>query len=225
MRPVRLLLAATLIVAGCSGGDDPSGTPAPAPAESSSAPEDAPAADEESESSGDGEADLEDVGEIEVDRGLLSVEITFPADFIGEDDPVAYTDEVAADQGIEWGERTVNPDGSVTVKMSRTEHNRLMDDLRVGFDEALASFPDDSESIKSASANRDYDVFEIVVDRGAFESSMDGFATQFGIALYAGFYAIFNGDDPQETRFEIRYIDEATGEVFETVVSPDDFQE
>lgn len=221
MRHVRVLLAAALVIAGCSGADAPSDDAAPA---ASTPASDTSDGGDDSGGTSDGEPDLEDVGEIEVDRGLLSVEITLPADFIGDDDPVAYTDGIASEIGIDWSDRTVNPDGSVTVKLSRAEHGRLMDELRAGFDEALLAMPDSYESVQSATANRDYDRFEVVVDRAAFESSFDGFVS-LEILLYAGFYGIFNGDDPESARLEIEFIDAATGEVFDTRVAPDDFQD
>ena len=233
MRHIHLLLAAALVVSGCSGGDEASEGAAPAEPPAASAPASNSPAEDESADAGDGGAetdssldtsDLDSVGDIEVDRGLFSVEITFPADFLGEDDPVEFTDGIAAEQGIEWGEQTVNPDGSVTVKMSRGEHEQLMDGLRDAFDESLGAMPSNYESVQSATANRDYDEFDIVVDRAAFESSFDGFVS-FEILLTAGIFGIFNGDDPDNARLEIRFADAATGEVFDTLIAPDDFQE
>ena len=165
----------------------------------------------------------EDGGGIEVDRGLLSVEITIPASLAGEGDLNELIAEFAA-EGIDVSDARRNPDGSVTYKMSRGDHGRLLTSLRNSFTEGFKESSEEFESVQSISSNNDLTKFEITVDREAFENSFDGFVS-FVPLFAAGIYAAFDGRDPEGMRVEINYVDSATGQVFETVVAPDDFED
>jgi len=165
----------------------------------------------------------EDGGGIEVNRGLLSVEITIPASLAGEGDLDEFIAEFAA-EGIDVSDARRNPDGSVTYKMSRGDHGRLLTSLRNSFTEGFKESSEEFESVQSISSNNDLTKFEITVDREAFENSFDGFVS-FVPLFAAGIYAAFDGRDPEGMRVEINYVDSATGQVFETVVAPDDFED
>lgn len=92
-----------------------------------------PSADSEIESEIESEVDQdvrpsddefsEDKSSIEVDKGILNVEITLPASmFEGQD--IDETIEEAKKDGIK--EAVKHDDGSVTYKMSRSKHNEMM---------------------------------------------------------------------------------------------------
>ena len=167
------------------------------------------------------DSEIDSLGDINVDRGLLTVEITIPADLASDTDDL-LTD--FSEMGIGLSDLTVNSDGSVTYRISRGDHRRLMAELRQDLREAFDDAVDEYDSVRSITSNNDFTRFEIVVDRPGFENSFDGFVV-IAIMISASFYAIFDGIDTDDMRFEMNFVDESTGEVFETVIAPDDFDE
>lgn len=224
MRLTSALLALALVVSACSGGDAPEASVAPQESAGieASPPNGPTLGGEDSEPDGD-LSELEAVGDVEVDRGLLSVEVTIPASLAEEAD----IDQVVADfadEGIRITDAQRNPDGSVTYKMSRADHRRLLSSLRESFEESFEETSADFPSVQSITSNNDLTRFRMVVDRSAFENSFDGFAV-FIPLFAAGIYAAFDGRDPEGMRIEIDYVDASTGQVYDTFVAPDDLQD
>lgn len=156
---------------------------------------------------------------IDVDQGLLSVEITIPASFFEGQD----MDEVIADakeDGV--GEAVVNDDGSVTYRMSRLAYNRMMDELRDSLMEMVeeTKTSGDFPSIQDIRHNRSFTEFTLVVDQEAYENSFDGFAA-LGLGMAAAFYQVFDGVAPEDIKVTISMQNADTGEVFDSVVYPD----
>jgi len=58
------------------------------------------------------------------------------------------------------------------------------------------------------------------VDRAAYENSFDGFAA-LGLGLQGMFYQAFDGVPSDKLKVTINIQDESTGEIFNTVVYPD----
>lgn len=210
-------VAFTLIVSGCAATSTPQTTV--------TADEVAPTSDASIESDQDaGEVDeLEAIGDIEVDRNLLTVEVTIPASLVDETDIDELIAEFAA-TGISIRDAQRNADGSVTYRMSRVDHRRLLSELRASFEESFDEAAVDFPSVQAITFNTDVTRFRIVVDRPAFENSFDGFIV-FLPLFAAGFYAAFDGRDPEGMRIEIDYVDFATGQVFDTFIAPDDLPE
>jgi hypothetical protein len=220
MRTTAILTVLALVAGACGSTDEPD-TASAAPAAVQPAD-----AGEQREPGGDTEGDLselEAIGDVEVERGLLSVEVTIPADLAGEADLDGLVAEMAA-EGISIADARRNPDGSVTYKMSRGDHRRLLGSLRDSFKESFEEVPDDFPSIRSITFNDDLTRFRMTVDRPAFENSFDGFVV-FLPLFAAGIYAAFDGRDPEGMRIEIDYVDVATGQVYDTFVAPDDLQD
>jgi len=156
---------------------------------------------------------------LQVDKGLLNVEITLPASFFeGED-----IDQVIADakaDGIK--EATKNSDGSVTYKMTKSKHKELMSELEEGLVESLEEMKNGSDfpSIKEITYNKSFTEYTLIVDKEAYENSFDAFATM-GLGMTGAYYQIFNGEDPDEYQVKITVKDEATGENISEVIYPD----
>jgi hypothetical protein len=223
-RTAAAALAVTLALSACTADND---TTVTADDTQAAAPDTDDDLDASEDSAGNGMGDdasfdeLEELGDVEVDRGLLNVEVTIPAGFFDEADMDQVLAEAEAD-GIR--EATVNDDGSVTYRMSRAQHRQLMAEMRDEVTAGLRELADDFDSIEEVIHNRDLTRIEMVVDRAAFENSFDGFAI-FGIGIITGFYHLFNGSDPDGYRVTIEVVDQATGETFDTTVIPDDFED
>ncbi len=184
-----------LIVSGCSD----SGTPA----------------EESNDSAGAGDT-------VEVEKGLFDVTVTLPAAMIEADDIEATIAE-AKKNGVK--EVVVNEDGSLTYKMSKSTHSNMMRELRKSFDETAAEIitGEDFVSIKEIKANEDLTSIVLIVEKEAYEKSLDGFAS-FGLALVAMYYQLFDGVQEGDISVTINIEDFNTGEVFNTIIYPDAFK-
>lgn len=157
-------------------------------------------------------------GGVEVDKNLLSVEVSLPASFFEGQS----AEDIVADAKEEGIEVTANDDGSYTYKMSKSEHKKLMDEMSNELDKSTADMVSsgDYPSIKDISYNKDFTKFTMVVEKEAYENSMDGFAS-LGLGMAGMMYQLFDGADPDDYSVSISVEDEASGEVISEVVYPD----
>lgn len=163
---------------------------------------------------------------VEVDKKLLSVEVTLPA-FLFEGEEEVDVDQVIADAKAEGIDKvTYNEDGSFTYKMSKAKHKELMEEMEK---ELIASVDEmtnsgDLPSIQDIKYNKSFSEFTMIVDRNAFENSFDGFAV-LGIGLSGMMYQLFDGVDPEDYEVIINIEDIETGEVFDSVILPEGLEE
>lgn len=157
---------------------------------------------------------------IEVDKGLLNVEITLPASlFQGRE-----IDEVIEEAKAEGAkEVTQNSDGSLTYKMSKNEHKKVLSEMGDSIEQTMEEMKisEDFVSIQDVKANKSYSEFTMVVDRAKFENSFDGIAT-LALGATGMYYQAFNGVNAEEAKVTIHFEDADTGETFNTTVFPDD---
>lgn len=167
-------------------------------------------------------SDSEESG-IEVDKGLLNVEITLPKMFF-EDEELADIEEQMEDS--HEANVTKNDDGSLTIKMSKKEHKQLMSDMQEEFVDTIKQMieAEDYPTIKDISYNRNMTELSIVVNKEEFENSFDGFAL-FSLGFTGLFYQIFNGKDIEKEKVTMKLIDEETTEEFEELIFPDVFDD
>ena len=159
---------------------------------------------------------------IEVDKGLLNVEITLP-EMLFEEDNMDDVVERAKEDGAK--EVKKNDDGSVTFKMSKKDHKKMMEEMKEDVAESLDEIKKDDAftSIKDITYNKDFSDITLVVDKETYENSFDGFAI-FGIGLTSTFYHVFDGENPEKIKIQLNIEDEASGEVFEEVILPEDLE-
>ena len=228
-KELAILTAAALIatLTACGGGGAASASSSSASSE---------AASTEATSAADSN------GQMEIDKKLLTVEITLPASMFSDGTDTEDENE-SAEVGLEAGETEdktpeeyceemrgedgvidahTNADGSVTLIMTKAKHKELMDEMKASIEESLAegraenNFP----SIKEELYNDDLTEFIIKVNREQFEGSFDAFsALQYGFA--GCYYQIFDG--VKEPKVYIEYVDVDTGEQISSLVFPDDF--
>lgn len=161
--------------------------------------------------------------QINVDKGILNVEITLPASMFEDQDMDTIIAE-AKEDGVE--KVTKNDDGSVTYSMSKSAYNQIMQEMK----EEFASFVDDMKngedfvSIKDIEYNDDLSDITLIVEQEKYENSFDAFAS-LGIGIQGMYYQIFEGTDPENTKVTISVKDMDTGEVFDTIVFPDSLKD
>src|SRR5699024_3565645 len=199
LRDFLLMVASLFVFAACSGSDETA---------------------REQEQDGT-EAKETEEGGIEVDKGLLNVEITLPGEMLFGDETVEELMEEAAEEtGVK--EVTQNDDGSVTFKMSKQEHKQMLKEIEEQMGETVNDIKTDEDfvSIQDITFDKSFSEFTMVVDREAFANSFDGFAA-LGLGLSGMVYQLFSGEDIDTSEVIIYVEDEATGEVFEEVVYPE----
>ena len=94
-------------------------------------------------------------GTIEVNKKLLTVEFTIPAnllDGVTQDD----IDKEVAEKGYLSGK--LNDDGSATYTMKKSDHTKYMEEFKAQIDQALSDMSNsaDTPNITSIEANKDY---------------------------------------------------------------------
>lgn len=200
---IALVIAATLFITGCASPDDES---------SNVVVEQETQVDQQSEDNA-GESDES----IEVDEGLFNVEITIPASLsesISEEDLSENVDE----QG--WTSGTKNLDGSVTYVMTKGQRDDYLEEMKQSLNETLEqTIAEEPNVYKEITYNGNVSKFEVVVDREAYENSFS--FIQFTINISAYFYQLFDGVPPDNFLVEIDYVDEITGDIFDTYNSED----
>jgi hypothetical protein len=156
--------------------------------------------------------------QVNVDKGLLSVTITLPASMF-EDQNVDQAIEDAKKEGIT---AMKNSDGSVTYKMSKKKHKEMMQEMKTNVIKTIDDTKNgkDFPSIKDVTYNNDFSEFTLVVDKAAYENSMDGFAV-LGLGMSGMMYELFNSVKPEEYKVTIFIKDQATQKVFGQTVYPD----
>jgi Adhesin P1 N-terminal domain len=160
---------------------------------------------------------------IDVDKGLLNVEITLPASFFEDEADLESTKADAEKEGIKV---TKNDDGSLTYKMSKAKHKEMVQEMET---EMVASIDEmknseDFTSIQDITYNDSFSEYTMIVDKETYENSFDSFAV-FGLGLSGMYYQLFNGVNPEDYKVKIMVQDADTKEVISEVIYPDDLEE
>ena len=146
-----------------------------------------------------------------------TIELTVPADFIGEG---VAQDDLDAEVGKADGfiSATLNADGSATYVMTEERHNDLMAELGQNIDTELANMADSSDypNVVSVSASDDYKAFTVTLSTdtvGLQESIM-----VMAFYMYGGMYNAFNGTPADNV--SVQFVNQS-GTVLESANSRD----
>lgn len=167
---------------------------------------------------------------IEADVGLFTVELTLPASLytLGSTDLTEEEKESKIEEAVERAKQqdgildaTRDADGNVVLTLTRAKHQELLDEAKAAIEEMIAKYTDGEtvQSIKTIVGKDNFSVFDVEMDK-ASAGPMD---TMIGLplAMSGCMYLAYAGED--SPRVTINFIDEATGDVFQTTVYPDDF--
>lgn len=155
-------------------------------------------------------------GGIDVDKGLMNVEITIPAEsaeyygfsFESQEEADAY----AKEQGFK--SVTLGDDGSVSLVMSKSQHKKLMEELNKTIDEAFQEMigSEDYPNITAVEHNDNYT--DIKVTTKSEELSFNESFSSLSFYIFGGMYNAFNGT-PVDS-IHIDFVNEASGEVIDS---------
>ena len=215
MRKTTLLIATALLTAAltaCSGSNGSGGGSTTNTVQQEAAASDT-TVDEKGQDAGQASTGE---GGIDVDKGLMNVEITIPADtaefygfkFESQEDADAY----AKEQGFKSVK--LHDDGSITIVMSKSQHKKMMEELSKSIDDALQEMvgSEDYPNITAVEHNDNYTSFTVTT-----KSEELGFTESFSslaFYLYGGMYNSFNGTPADN--IHVDFINEASGEVIES---------
>lgn len=161
-------------------------------------------------------------GDIEVDKGLLDVTITIPANFFEflSTDEQPYTAESwaasATDPRIKKAQ--VNEDGSASFTISKSDHKLMMQEMHDSIANSIESLKESYPSVRGLEVNNDCTEITLIVDKAGYEGSFDAFAV-FSLELQGAMYQAFNGTSESEVIVNVK--DEASGEIFDSSSTKD----
>ena len=150
---------------------------------------------------------------LKAEENLLSVELTIPASLVGDD--AATLDEEAKAAGV--SEITQNEDGSVTMKMSKIAHQKMLDEFKGSIDESLTEILNDKEtypSLTEITYNEDLTEFTVKVDPatyGEFEA-----LSAIGLYIAGNVYQALNAVPENQIKTIVNFVNKDTGEIIET---------
>ena len=140
------------------------------------------------------------IGDVQVENGVMTVSLNVPADLAQN-----ITQEIIdAGIGTQYQAAFRNQDGSITYKMTKEQHQAMLEQLAVSFDNSLQEMIDNENyTISNITRNNDFTVFDISLD-GAEPSASDSFAA-FSLYMYGELYGVFNGKRPEHVI--VNYLD------------------
>lgn len=220
MKNLKQMIGLTLILlllAGCSANSG-NGNNTSNPASNDEAVNGSAATNSGSEAESGNESN--EGAAVEVDKGLLNVDVTIPASFFEDTDAETVLSNVK-EQGAT--KAVQNDDGSYTVTYPKSVHNEMMKELKQTIESGITETLDSGNfsSLKDVTYNDSFSEFTIVVDKEQYEGSMDAFVL-LGLSVQGIMYNTFNGTDTTDMKVAFHLKDAATEEVFDTVYFPND---
>ena len=219
MRKTALLIATALLTATLTACSGSTGTTSDSTSKSNQ--QEAAATDTTTETQTEPQAaaqasTTESDGGINVDKGLLNVEITIPADYAETYGFTFKSQEEADSYAKEQGFKsvTLGDDGSVSLVMSKSQHKKMMDGLNKTIDEALQEMVG-SEDYPNITAVEHNDNFtDIKVTTKSEELSLNESFSTLSLYLFGGMYNAFNGTPVDN--IHIDFVNNASGEVIDS---------
>ena len=153
----------------------------------------------------------EETQSIEVDEGLLNVEITVPPDFLEEGTTQEDLDKAAKEDGIK--SITLNDDGSATYIMSKSKHNEMMAGIRESIDESMAEMidPETYPTFVEVTSNDDYTHFTAKLSSN--EVGLSESISVLGFYMLGGLYNAFNGTPVDDVT--VSFVNADTGDIIQ----------
>lgn len=163
--------------------------------------------------------DEEESGGIEVDKNLLSVEITLPPDMAG--DLSDFDKETYLKENEGFIDAEVTPDGSLKIKMTKKRHQEMVEEMKTNLEASFVELIEGSDTpyIKELTSKNDYKEITISVERASYENTMD--FTTLIVGFSVAMYHVIKGD---EFACNIRIIDFTTKELISDINYPEDIE-
>lgn len=165
------------------------------------------------EHAGTGE-NTEDAGAIQVDEGLLNVDVTLAASFF-EGMTAEEIQNAAKENG--YSNCIVNEDGSVTYTMSKAKHQEVLADYKTSIDDTIAGLLAGENAVASFVSieyNDDFSQVDVYVDAAAYTMWDSLYALTF--YMIGAYYQSFAGVAADQIDVIVNFIDNDTKEILDT---------
>lgn len=161
-------------------------------------------------------AEPDTVGEVDVDKNLLTVELTIPADYMGETTQEDLS-AIAKEKG--YKSITLNNDGSATYVMSKTQHQEMMQELAININNGLSDMvaSEDYPNFTEIVANDDFTEFKVTTT--STELGLNESLSVIAYYMYGGMYNVFNGTPTDNVHVD--FINADSGEIINSADSSD----
>lgn len=161
-------------------------------------------------------SELENLGNVSVEKGASEVELTIPATYV-EGKTQDELDQIREMEG--YKSITLNDDGSATYVMSKEQHQSLMTKIAAAINDAMKEMIGSEEypNITEVKANDAYT--EFIVTTNSKDLDMGESFTYLMFYMFGGMYNIFNGSGSDD--ITVTYINAETGETISTSNSSD----
>lgn len=169
----------------------------------------------DAESADDDLDDLDALGDVEVEKELFDVNLTIPAEYVGE-----TTQEELDASAAELGYKVVlNEDGSATYTMTKSQHREFLENLRTEFNAALNEIAASEEypNINEITANDNFTSFTVTTLSTELDM-MESFSV-LAFYMYGGMYNLFSGETIDNVHVD--FVNAETGEIISSSDSAD----
>lgn len=153
-------------------------------------------------------------GGVQVDEGLLTVDVTLGANFFEDKTPEEIKAEAKENGYLDC---TVAEDGTVTYKMTKKQHKEQLEEFKITLNESFANLlegDDKVESFVSIDSNDDFSKIDIYVDPDLYTTWDNMYALAFYIS--GAYYQAFAGVEVDNIDVVVNFIDNNTKEVLNT---------
>jgi hypothetical protein len=170
----------------------------------------------ESNTGAETKSDLEAIGDVGVEKGLFNVELTIPAEFVGEQTQEDLN-ELCNEKG--YKSITLNDDQSATYILTKQQHKEMMNEIKNNINTSITEMigSEDYPNYTNITANDNFTEFQITTKSS--ELSLVETFSVVGFYMYGGMYNIFNGTAVDNV--SVKFINADTGEEITTTNSKD----
>jgi hypothetical protein len=107
--------------------------------------------------------------------------------------------------------------------MSKKKHDKMMEEFKSNITDSIKEIKSSENymSIKDISHNPSFSEFTMVVDREAYENSMEGFAS-FTLGMTGLMYQLYDGVNEKDYHVKVTVKDQKTKEIFAEKIYPED---
>lgn len=146
---------------------------------------------------------LSGIGETEVENGIVFVKITLSQDFVGTD---ITQESIDAEAGDTYTSGKLNPDGSVTYKMTHAQYKSMLSEMTATVEDGIQELVnDDSLYIDAVTHNENFTEFNVTLSTTTL--GIGEMLTAYVFYVYGGMMEILTGE--KGTDIVVNYLDPA----------------
>lgn len=160
-------------------------------------------------------SDVDAIADVSVEKELFDVNLTIPADYIGD----ATQEELSQEAEANGYKIVLNDDGSATYTMTKGQHKKMMMELSDSINTTLADMvgSEDYPNFTDIKANDDFTQFTVTTKSEELDFTES--ISVMGFYMFGGMYNTFNGTPIDNVHVD--FLNADTGEVISSSDSKD----